>query len=133
MNLKVCIDKGHYNLDCHVPSSLLKLWSRELEESHPEELPRSGLDPERAIDIVKSSPTINERALFFVTSLLELYLQENIRTITKLNSVNLACACHGPMQLRPSPQIPSASEVIFTGHVSSSARILGARRHDCLR
>ncbi len=81
--------------DCHVPSSLLKLWLRELEDPLiPEGLYNECLeaapDPERAIDIVKRLPTINKRVLLFVISLLQLFLQENIQAITKMNSVNLA-------------------------------------------
>ncbi|KAF8332598.1 uncharacterized protein EI90DRAFT_3280525 [Cantharellus anzutake] len=97
--LKVRIDKGHYNLeginDCHVPASLLKLWLRELQDPLiPEEMYNECLecasDPEKTINIVKRLPTINKRVLLFIISLLQLFLQENIQAITKMNSVNLA-------------------------------------------
>lgn len=81
--------------DCHVPASLLKLWLRELQnplipESLYNECLEAASDPERAIDIVRRLPTINKRVLLFVISLLQLFLQENIQAITKMNSVNLA-------------------------------------------
>lgn len=89
--LKVRIDKGYYNLegieDCHVPAALLKLWLRELEEPLiPESMYNECLvasnDPEKIIAIVKKLPTINRRVMLFVVSLLQLFLQENIQSVT---------------------------------------------------
>lgn len=89
--LKVRIDKGYYNLegieDCHVPAALLKLWLRELEEPLiPESMYNECLvvsnDPEKIVAIVKKLPTINRRVMLFVVSLLQLFLQDNIQSVT---------------------------------------------------
>lgn len=91
--LKVRIDKGHYNLqgidDPHVPASLLKLWLRELQEpvipfDMYNDCVRAAEEPDEIVRIVKRLPTINRRVLLFVISFLQCFLPENISTITKM-------------------------------------------------
>lgn len=93
MEMKVRIDKGHYNLqgidDPHVPASLLKMWLRELQDPLiPVELYneciQSAEDPDEVIRIVKGLPSINRRVLLFVISFLQLFLPETVTSITKM-------------------------------------------------
>ncbi|KDQ06482.1 hypothetical protein BOTBODRAFT_121441 [Botryobasidium botryosum FD-172 SS1] len=98
-DLRVRIDKGHYNLegidDCHVPASLLKLWLRELQDPLiPTEMYNDCVacaeDPEKVVEIVKKLPTINRRVLLFVISFLQTFLPESVQAVTKMTSANLA-------------------------------------------
>lgn len=96
ISLNTCILLSSPGIDdCHVPASLLKLWLRELEEpliptDMYNECLASAKDPDQVVDIVRRLPTINRRVVLFVISLLQLFLQDNIQTVTKMNSVNLA-------------------------------------------
>jgi Rho GTPase-activating protein 39 len=101
--------------DCHVPASLLKLWLRELEEPLiPERLYNDCLacanDPEKVVDMVKQLPTINRRVILFVISLLQLFLQDSIQSVTKMNSINLALVM-APNLLRCNSELMST---VFT-------------------
>lgn len=99
MEMKVRIDKGHYNLqgidDPHVPASLLKMWLRELQEpliplEQYNECIQAAEDADEVIRIVKGLPTINRRVLLFVISFLQLFLPETVTSITKMGSPSLA-------------------------------------------
>jgi hypothetical protein len=97
--LKLRIDKGHYNLegveDPYILASLMKLWLRELcDPLVPEEMYNdcvtSSKDPEACIKLVQRLPTINRRVVLFVVSFLQLFLDDKIQTTTKMTSANLA-------------------------------------------
>jgi hypothetical protein len=81
--------------DCHVPASLFKLWLRELQDPLiPSEMYNDCVacanDPDRVVETVKKLPTINRRVLLFVISFLQLFLAENIQSVTKMTAPNLA-------------------------------------------
>lgn len=97
--LKLRIDKGHYNLegveDPFVLASLMKLWLRELcDPLVPEEMYNDCIanskDPEACIQLVRRLPTINRRVVLFLISFLQLFLDEKIQSVTKMTSPNLA-------------------------------------------
>ena len=91
--MKVRIDKGHYNLqgvdDPHVPASLLKMWLRELQEPIiPMEVYNDCVaaaeEPEEIIKLVKKLPTLNRRVLLFVVSFLQMFVAESVSSMTKM-------------------------------------------------
>ncbi|KAG8904474.1 hypothetical protein FRB99_001686 [Tulasnella sp. 403] len=97
--MKVRIDRGHYNLtgidDPHVPASLMKMWLRELQEpliplDMYNECIAVAEEPEEIVKIVKKLPTLNRRALLFVISFLQLFLPESVSSVTKMTSPSLA-------------------------------------------
>jgi hypothetical protein len=97
--LKLRIDKGHYNLegieDPYVLASLMKLWLRELcDPLIPEEMYNSCITsakiPEACIELVQRLPTINRRVVLFLISFLQLFLDDKIQSITKMTPANLA-------------------------------------------
>ncbi|KAG9018853.1 hypothetical protein FRB90_008966 [Tulasnella sp. 427] len=99
MEMKVRIDKGHYNLqgidDPHVPASLLKMWLRELQDpvipvEMYNECIQAAENSDEVIKLVKSLPTINRRVLLFVISFLQLFLPETVTSVTKMGSPSLA-------------------------------------------
>ncbi|KZT04600.1 uncharacterized protein LAESUDRAFT_657523 [Laetiporus sulphureus 93-53] len=98
-DLKLRIDKGYYSLDGvedpHVLASLIKLWLRELcDPLIPDEMYydciASARDPAACVQIVHRLPTINRRVVLFVTSFLQLFLEEKVQAVTKMTSPNLA-------------------------------------------
>ncbi|KAG8936973.1 hypothetical protein FRC03_000245 [Tulasnella sp. 419] len=98
-DLKVRIDKGHYNLqgidDPHVPASLLKLWLRELQEPLiPTRMYNDCIavaeDWEKCVEMVRKLPTINRRVTLFIVSFLQLFLSDSVCAATKMTSPNLA-------------------------------------------
>lgn len=98
-DLKLRIDKGYYSLDGvddpHVLASTLKLWLRELcDPLVPDELYNdcitNSYDAEACVQIVHRLPTMNRRVVLFVISILQLFLEEKIQTVTKMTSANLA-------------------------------------------
>ena len=98
-DLKIRIERGYYNLegvhDPHVPASLLKLWLRELcDPLVPTELYNDCVacakDPDACVRMIARLPTYHRRVVLFVISFLQLFLDEKIATVTKMNAANLA-------------------------------------------
>ncbi|KAH8102747.1 Rho GTPase activation protein [Cristinia sonorae] len=92
-------DKGYYTLDGFddptILASCLKLWLRELcDPLVPEELYNDCIEhaqePETCVQIVQRLPTINQRVVVFVVSFLQLFLEEQVMSMTKMTSANLA-------------------------------------------
>jgi hypothetical protein len=97
--LKLRIDRGYYNLDGvddpHVLASLMKLWLRELcDPPIPDELYNDCIttseDPEASVKIIHRLPTINRRAVLFVISFIQLFLDDKVQAVTKMTPANLA-------------------------------------------
>ncbi|KAG7090933.1 hypothetical protein E1B28_010006 [Marasmius oreades] len=97
--LKLRIDKGYYNLegvdDPNTLASLMKLWLRELlDPLVPEEMYNecvtNSQDPDACVHIIQRLPTINRRVVLFVVSFLQLFLEENVQSSTKMTPANLA-------------------------------------------
>ena len=136
-DLKVRIDKGHYNLqgidDPHVPASLLKLWLRELTDPLiPADMYNDCIscaeDPDQVVAMVKKLPTINRRVLLFVISFLQLFLPEHVSSLTKMISPNLALVM-APNLLRCNSDsiavvFHNARQVLFTHRFKLTALTL---------
>jgi hypothetical protein len=93
------IDRGYYTLDDvddpHILASLMKLWLRELcDPLVPEEMYNDCIttskDPAACVQMVQRLPTINRRVVLFVISFLQLFLKDEIQTVTKMTPANLA-------------------------------------------
>lgn len=91
--MKVRIDKGHYNLtgidDPHIPASLLKMWLRELQDpvipmDMYNDCVAAAEEPEEIFKLVKKLPTMNRRVLLFVVSFIQLFVNETVSSVTKM-------------------------------------------------
>ncbi|KAH9027338.1 hypothetical protein EDB85DRAFT_2276715 [Lactarius pseudohatsudake] len=93
------LDRGSYTLegvdDPHVPTSLFKLWLRELVDPLvPSEMYNDCIafagDAEACCAAVERLPTANRRVVLFVIGFLQLFLDERVLAATKMTSANLA-------------------------------------------
>ncbi|CAB4376882.1 unnamed protein product [Rhizophagus irregularis] len=96
--LKLRIEKNRYDMsgitDPNVPSSLLKLWLRDLAEplipnKFYEKCIRYSEDA-RAVEIVKQLPLINQRVVVYTIDFLQKFANPQIAKMTKMNVHNLA-------------------------------------------
>lgn len=97
--LKLRIDRGYYTLDDvddpNILASLMKLWLRELADPLvPEEMYNDCItnskDPNACVQTIHRLPTINRRVVLFVISFLQMFLKEDIMSVTKMTPANLA-------------------------------------------
>ncbi|KAK9710500.1 hypothetical protein K7432_008395 [Basidiobolus ranarum] len=97
--LRLNIEKQQYSLegitDPNSPSSLLKLWLRDLSEPLIPDVfyDRCILfaeDPKEAIQIIDDLPDINRQVIYFMVSYLQMFLTEEATLRTKMSVSNLA-------------------------------------------
>ena len=96
---KLRIDRGYYTLDGvddpYVLASAMKLWLPKLcdplvlDETYNECIASAG-DPTACVRLVECLPTINRWVVLFMVSVLQLFLDKRIQTMTKMTPANLA-------------------------------------------
>ncbi|RIA84346.1 hypothetical protein C1645_808810 [Glomus cerebriforme] len=97
--LKLRLEKNRYDMsgitDPNVPSSLLKLWLRELSDplipnKFYDKCVRFSEDNKVAIDIIKELPLINQRVVVYTIDFLQKFADPQVSKLTKMNIHNLA-------------------------------------------
>ncbi|CAG8550015.1 6432_t:CDS:2, partial [Acaulospora colombiana] len=106
--LKLRIEKNRYDIsgitDPNVPSSLLKLWLRDLADplipaDFYDRCIKFAEDKDMTIEIVKSLPEINKRVVTYTIDFLQKFYNPETTILTKMNVHNLAM-CFAPNFLR---------------------------------